>query len=104
MRCGNPRFGRSLTLPGAYTADPPQLGRHGRYESVGRLNRQRRRREQRKIPSEKPIPGVLDMEQFDAIFVRVDEANPPLLDAVLGIWRLFLIQIIPATFVGESNN
>jgi hypothetical protein len=44
------------------------------------------------------------MEQFDAIFVRVDEANPPLLDAVLGIWRLFLIQIIPATFVGESNN
>jgi len=47
------------------------------------------------------MPGVLDMEHFDAIFVRVDEAEiPPLLHVVLGGWRLFSTEIDPSNVRG----
>ena len=44
------------------------------------------------------VPGVLDMEHFDAIFVPVDEAEiiPPCFDVVLGGWRLFSTEIDPS--------
>jgi hypothetical protein len=44
------------------------------------------------------MPGVLDMEHFDAIFVRVDEAeiSPPSLDVLLGGWPLFSTEIDPS--------
>ena len=56
--------------------------------------------------AKRPIPGVLDMEHFDAIFVRVDEAEivPPCSTQCLAVGVCFRPKSIPATFVGESNN